>query len=184
MVRADRRPVRGAVLSLAVFLLAAFAYQSAANVTGITVNGYFQSGKREDTAMILISSERVDGLNGEMTYDPNLFSNPIVTTSSGSVGYTALGNEVSPGVFRFVLYKNPANQPLALENAVLSFSLEAKADLVNSTMSTVNFTMAASARVVSNPDGSSSAVSVQPTTFQSFTIFVNGASAKDWQLYE
>jgi hypothetical protein len=168
----------------ALVAIALANFPALAEVTAVTFDGFMKSGKGGNVWMMVASPDSVDGLNGEMSFDTNLFSNPAVFADVGSPGFTALGNEVSPGLFRFILYKNPANQNLSQADPVLRFSLFAKPGLLSSTSSQVTFTMAASARVVVGDGGATSAVSVQPTTFEPFTIFIGGASAKNWELYE
>lgn len=182
MLCGNRKSVRNAFPAL--LALGSLVLSARAEVTGITANGYMRSGRTGATTMMIVSPESVDGLNGEFTFDANLFSNPGINIDNGSQGFTALGNEVAPGVFRFILYKNPANQPLNQDLPVLRFYLTPAPNLVHSTMSTVNYTMSAAARVVVGEGGAASAVSIQPTTFQSFTVFVNGAATKNWELYE
>lgn len=180
-----KRFMRNSILAMLLAAIFAVGVKSATSeVTGVTFPGYFDAGRISGTSMVLISPDSVDGINGEMTFDPALFSNPLVLVDTGSPGYTALGNQTAPGVFRFILYKNPADTSLDLTKPVIEFVLTPIAVLHHSTQSTVNFTMSAAARVVPGTGGASTAVSITPTTFQPFTIFIGGSKAKDWVLYE
>jgi hypothetical protein len=116
-----------------------------------------------------------------MVFDPALLSNPRVTADLGSLGYTALGNETSPGHFRFVLFKNPANAPVDGGRAVLGIYFSA-ADVQGSRLTTVTFTMPAAARIVPGPP--TTVLSVQPTVFEPFQVIINGNATRNWSLYE
>ena len=171
----------------ALFLL--LMTRAEAQVTANVNDLYIRSGKSAVNHMFLFSSQGdVDGINGELTFDSSLLMNPSVDPSSGAKGFIAEGNEVTPGVFRFILYKSPADASLDLSSAVLFFRFESVPDLTSSMTSDLSFTMtsSAAARVISAENGEVISIGEQgeTVTFNPCTAFINRASARDWHLYQ
>jgi len=113
----------------------------------------FVSGKIGTAAFKLISPDTVDGINGEIIFDTYALSNPSVTTAAGAPGFTAQGNLVSPGKYRFVLYKNPPDTVLDLTQPVINFNFDVLSNLVGTYQTQSDFTIAAAARILPAPPG-------------------------------
>jgi hypothetical protein len=122
----------------------------------------------------LSCAQQVAGVNGEIRYNADYFGEPTVSAATGASGFTALGSEIEPGKFRFVLYKSPT-AALDLTKPVLNLALVTKTipHAVSSTQ--VTYALSAAAK----PDGTSylDDVRFSPVTIQ----FQSDAS--DWNLF-
>lgn len=121
--------------------------------------------------------ELLAGINGQFNYDPAIFSEPDVAGGPGSSYFLALGNEVAPGQFRFVLYADPT-RTLASNKVVLYFSLRAANPIPGGETSTVSFSDVAA----STPDGVSLST-LTTVNFQDIEILLNENAAQSWQDY-
>lgn len=121
------------------------------------------------------SDEAVAGLNGEISWDPALFSDPVVQRGSGALGFTLLSNQNDTGKLRFVLYADPTAS-LNLDAPVLYFSLRVADPVTQGQQATISYSIGAAAR----PDGTSflSDVDLQPVT-----VRLIQTSVTDWSLY-
>ena len=132
--------------------------------------------------MRLASDQTVDGLNGELTFNPAVLTNPRVAPAAGATGYTAAGNQTTAGTFRFLLFKDPPDASLNLAQPVIDFLFDVVAGYTLATDTQVNFTLAAAAhRVPGNPPnvisigrgGPGGNPPPKTVAFQSFTVRVN-----------
>lgn len=115
------------------------------------------------------------GINGQLNYDPARFTNPRVDLAGGSQGFIVLGNEVTPGQYRFVLYANPT-AILQVFNPLLGFKLDTTAALPAGT-SVLSYTLEAA----SDPNG----VSLPGVNFANASVtYVQPRNAvNEWSVY-
>lgn len=171
--------------AVVVAAVVAVAASSLADVTGVTNDITLKSGARGVAQLRLQSDTPVDAINGEIMYDPALLLDPVAAITLGSGGFTAMSNEVQPGLLRFVLFKNPADQTLGLNAPVLNFGFTAVGGLATSMDVPVTYTMAAAAMIDPTDPMSAISIGVAGTVdFQSFTVSINSTYVEDWVLYE
>lgn len=154
------RVFRSRFLSAAAILLAlilAAPSTSFSDVTGTVPSGTLMSTQQGTYSLSLVSDTDLGAINGELTYDPALLTSPSVVTGAGAAGFTAMGNELSAGVYRFVLYNDDPGAVLNLASPVLDFSFAGVAGLDYADIAEVNFTIEAAAYLDS---GSGNAISV------------------------
>lgn len=190
--------LRRTIHSVAALLAAIAALPAAAQVTGSAPDISIDTGASGTTSFSLAVTDagRIDGINGEITYDGALLGNPVVAVAPGQpAGYVAEGNELADGVYRFVLYQNPPGDPLDTSVPVMTFSFDAEPGLIGPPqIATVDFTvmnplpdplnpllnMPAAARIVPGPPDTVISVGIgggQAVTFESFDITVNRIQA-------
>lgn len=137
--------------------------------------------------MDIDATQAFAGVNGELNYDPAVFSNPRVYPYSGAYKFTALGNEIEPGKFRFVVYNNPT---YAMTEGVpqVEFALDVVNDTaLRGTQHFVTFDNALSA--LSTPEGVSFGVAApdglgEAVTFGTYTVNIEETAVADWSFYE
>jgi hypothetical protein len=134
------------------------------------------------------AGEQVAGINGQMTFDTNYFGAPQIQVGPAAPGFTILGNEVSPGKFRFVVYADPT-AIMGLQTPVMFVRLTAAGTLPQDGSTTIDFLNGPVD--TSDPDkaGESAAatqngVSIGSVTFNSVTVALNETAATDWVRYE
>lgn len=175
-------PGSGIILRRAVVLacFAAAITPASAHVTGTVPSGVLMSGEGGTYSLMLTSELALGAINGELTYDPALLTAPSVAAGAGAAGFTAMGHEMTPGVFRFVLYNEDPEAVLSLASPVLDFSLTAASGIEYAAVAGVDFTIKAAAYL---EPGSGNAISVgvggplgnpapEEVDFQSFEILV------------
>ena len=135
-----------------------------------------RSGLPVQFRLSLESPEAVAGIQGQLNYDSTLFSSPQVLMAMGSVGFNVLGNEVTPGEFRFVIYADPTAN-LMLGPAVAEFMLQSNSSLPYDQPTTIYYSMEAAAR----PDGTSF---LDAVSFGDVEVLMNRAGVEHWLMYE
>jgi hypothetical protein len=162
------------VASLGLLACAAWAATYAVTSKPLVVQARHSSGSAVMFQLDVDCAQEIAGVNGEIRYNSSYFGQPAVSAGSGAPGFTALGSEIEPGKFRFVLYRSPTAAVDAAK-PVLTFSLTTKTIPRNVSQTQVLYAFAAAAK----PDGSSylDSVSFSPVTIQ----FQAGAS--DWGLF-
>jgi len=166
-------------------------FPAAADVLGEAADFPVRRGQPAEAFLRLVSSGRVDGLNGEISYDPALLLNPRVAAGPGAAGFTALGHEVEPGRYRFVLFNPEADAPLNVALPVLRFQFDTPFSNTVSRAVEVRFAdqgpaRAAAARVVEGADPSVISVGVtggENVSFLPFTITIGGNAVARWEWY-
>lgn len=187
-----RRTVLRWALMATMALSALLADQVRAQVTLFTQPMHVPSGKTGGSLIRIESAEPVDAINGEITFNSALLSNPQLYPIDPISDFTLLTNLVSPGVFRFVLYRNPVTVPIPQNDSVLVLGLTAAPGLTNSVESPVVYSIKAAARI--DPNDPTSAISIgiggpggnppaQNVDFQTFSVFIGGSEVRDWALY-
>lgn len=123
----------------------------------------------------LVSSKVVAGINGQLDYDPNLFTNPQIQKSLPTQNFNVLGNLVAPGQYKFVIYADPTAS-INTKDPIVYFRLETNPGTA-ANLSTLSFSTAAA----SDP----SAISLT-SAFANIQINVleNRNAASDWAIYE
>lgn len=131
------------------------------------------SGSAGTFSMSLTATENVEGINGEVVFDPAIFSTPSVAVALGQAGdVIAMGNEVSPGLYRFILYSTTATS-LNIGAPVLQFSFTVRPEVNLQQNPSFSFTMELSAAAsVSGPEPTN-VTSVDPVDFQPFSTVVS-----------
>lgn len=119
----------------------------------------------------LESGLAVQGLNGDIEFDPAVLGSPKVTLSLGTRGFELPTREISPGVFRFLLYPQFSNRDIDQERPVLIIRLRALPGLQAETTTQVTFSAAAAGHIVVGGQPFDT-VSLKPTDFQSFSVNV------------
>ena len=117
----------------------------------------------------------VAGVNGELVFDTALFSNPQIMQGPGAPSFIVMGNEYTPGHYKFVAYADPT-RTMALGSPVLYIRLQAAHQFEHSTISTLTYPMAAAS--------DNTGASLTPCTFADIQISVNSTGAQHWALYE
>ncbi len=124
-------------------------------------------------------AEAVAGINGRLTYDPAIFHNPAIGLQVGAAGFTALGNEVAPGDFRFVIYANPT-ATMNLNLPVAEFNIDVDPLAPFNTTQTLSFDTSAAG----SPEGQSFAAQGKSVSFADFVVNINANAAEAWAVYE
>ncbi len=122
----------------------------------------------------LSSSQAVAGIQGQINFDSTIFSNPQVLTGPGASGFTAMGNLVAAGQYRFVAYANPT-KAMTLGTIAIEFRFDTASVLPVTGSRTITYTLEAA-----------STTSGQSLTgdFSNVTVVFRHNSADDWMLYE
>jgi len=161
--------------------LIALAATGRADVQGVGVNTAGYPGKDVMIPLQLVSSDSVAGINGQLVYDTNLFSNPRIVQGSGASGFVVLGNDVSNpaetgvGRFNFVVYADPTST-MDLSSPVVYFFFMIADNIPHTTIGNLLYQIAAT----SDPTAQSLA-----TQFDGIHIYLNStATGKSWALYE
>ncbi len=181
------------LLGAGALVFAVSARMIVADVIGAVDNAEGGSFDSVVARMTLNAGDRVDGINGELTFDPDLLSDPSVNASEpGASGFTADGHLVSPGVFRFILYKDPADASLSLADPVLEFEFTLNDADQKFVSTNLQFTAAAAGRIISTPQrfdvvsiaigGPGGDPPPEIVTFGPFMIEIRSA-ARDWRFY-
>jgi hypothetical protein len=124
----------------------------------------------------LTSSQALAGIQGQINYDPAIFSNPAVFGGVGLSGFTVMGNLVAPGQYRFVAYANPTKS-MSLAFTALQFRLDTSAALPQTGSRTITYTYEAA----STTDGQS----ISSVDFSNVNVVFQRNSAKDsWVIYQ
>lgn len=144
-----------------------------ARVDSDAVNGSAAKGTTINFPLKLSTTQWVGGINGELTYDPTLFSAPSITEGPGAVGFIALGNLVSPGHFKFVLYSDPVTK-INTSLAAAYFQMTV-APTVSSKIGTLTYTSTGASDTGANSLG---------TLFKPVTINLQANGINNWALYE
>lgn len=165
-----------------------------AQVTGTVENAWVDPGATVTVGLTLDSLTAVHGINGELSFDPAVLSNPQVTLGAGAPGYIVRGNETAPGTFRFILYDPDPEAAMSTLLPVIEFSFSANPDITSDTPTVLTFSMEAAANI---PDlGQTDVISIgqggpggapppQTVTFNGFSIIVVKENrARDWSLYD
>lgn len=160
------------MLILLVMIAGVAAY---ASVTSDPVSGSAARGAYIVIPLKLNTTQTVGGINGELDYDVNFFSNPTIIAGPGASGFIALGNVTSPGKFRFVLYSDPT-KPLNLKLDVAEFQFTVSSTLLpKSQIQHLTYSIAAASDTAANSLGA---------TFKQVDIKLQGNAANAWALYE
>jgi hypothetical protein len=146
----------------------------AAGVTSDPVSGTAYAGNTVQIPLTLHSATPVAGLNGEFQYDPALFSNPTIQAGPGAAGFTALGNLVTPGHYKFVIYSDPTKN-MNLGQLVAQFQVTVAKNVGKSAVATVTYPGSAAS------DASAKSLSATLGTVQ---IKLASSGATDWAFYE
>jgi len=142
------------------------------------------------TLSLMPSSTSIDGISGELHYDPVLLTNFRITPGPGAAGFFGDGFSAVPGIFTFVLYKSIPGGTLGLSNPIITVAFD-KSPAAPVFTTTVSYAMEAAGQIT-NPSlgevisiGVASASNPNPQTiaFGAFNVeTVN--DAQDWVLYE
>ena len=164
------------LLIVGVLGASALSARAQSTVVGDAVHATAVAGYDIMFALTVTSPEDVAGLNGEITYDTTYLSNPAVSLGAGAAGFTALGNEMTPGVFRFVLYADPT-QAIQQSLAALQFSIHVADTVPQGHDEVLNYTIQAAGRA----DGTSYLTNI---ALAPVTIHLLQTGVTDWALYE
>ncbi len=124
----------------------------------------------------LQTTDAVAAVQGQINYNPAILSNPRVSAAEGAPGFIALGNQIQPGKYNFVVYANPTQSMLTWVTEVW-FVFDTATVIPPGTVSVVTYELEAA----STPAG----VSITPVDYAPVTLAVGGnASEGDWMLYE
>jgi hypothetical protein len=134
------------------------------------------------------AGEQIAGINGQMNFDPALFSAPELQVGPGALGFIGLGNESAPGKFRFVLYADPT-QLVGQLTPVLYVKLTASGSLPADGQSTITFLNGPIGSGDPDKAGESAAssaegVSLAGVQFSEIVVALDQSAAGDWLLYE
>jgi hypothetical protein len=121
----------------------------------------------------LTSAQAVAGINGQLDFDANLFSNPQIQKGVPTQNFNVLGNQVSAGHYKFVVYADPTAS-MSLKDPVVFFRIQVSSNATHSAISTMSFSEAAS---------SSPAALSLTTAFANIQVNLLGNAAKDWAIY-
>jgi hypothetical protein len=173
-----KRPMRilsSRILSLMLCAAAiAGVAWAVAVVTSKSVTVYTERGRYFSFSLDVDCASSVAGVNGELAYDPDLFSLPSVELGAGTAGFTVMGNETAPGRFRFVVYKSPTAS-IDLSKAALTFTFKA-ADRYNISGSQIVY----SVNAAGDSNGTSYLDSIQ---FSPVTVYIK-TGARNWSLFQ
>lgn len=162
---------------MAAFLLLAAVGQlvwASVNSEPVTANG--KKGEYLIIPLKLISPQMVGGINGELTYDPTLFSNPTIISGNGSnIGMIALGNQVSAGHFKFVVYSDKANVAFDINQPVAFFQVKVAPTVSQSQIAKLTFQTVGACDIAANTLGAS---------FAAINVKLLSNGVNDWALYE
>lgn len=158
-----------------ILTLVVWASSAQAAVQSIEVNVFAFPERTVTLPLQMSTTTTLAGINGQLNYDPARFTNPRVDLAAGSPGYIVLGNEVTPGQYRFVLYANPTGI-LQVFNPLIAFKLDTTAVLPAGT-SVLSYTLEAA----SDPNG----VSLPDVNFANASVtYVQPRNAvADWLVY-
>ena len=144
----------------------------------VTVIGY--PGQQVSFSLDVSATVAVAGINGELTYDSTVLSNPEIQRGLGALGFNVLGNPVAPGQFNFVVYADPtANLNLTRPIAFFVFDISDQAVGETSTIVTYEMEAAGSAEGISLTNDDNSDIQ-----FGNVTIEIGGNAVEDWMIYE
>lgn len=162
------------MLVLLITVAGGIAWAATSQVTSDIVNSGGALNSNVLLPLKISSLKPVAGINGEFVYDPTYFSDPAILPGGGAPSFTFLGNLVSPGHFKFVIYSDPVKSmdptwPVAM------FQVKVIKRPAKSTTSVITFGTPAA--------GDTSAASLS-TTFSNINIKLNANGVNDWALYE
>jgi hypothetical protein len=126
------------------------------------------------------AGESVAGINGQLNYNTAIFHTPTVTAGSGAGGFIALGNEVSPGAYRFVLYNNPT-AAMNLNEPVIEFSFVGRTDMPQDIESEITFT---GGTAPERDEASSNLAGVSLATDLAPVLVIKKNAVVNWSFYE
>lgn len=145
-----------------------------ARVDSDAVSGSAAKGAVITFPLKLSTTQGVGGINGELTYDPTLFTAPSITEGPGASGFIALGNLVSPGHFKFVLYSDPV-KAINVNLAAAYFQVQVQPTVAAQKVGTLSYTSTGASDTNANALG---------TLFKSVNINLQANAVHDWVLYE
>ena len=125
--------------------------------------------------LVLNSDQIVAGINGELTYDPAKFLNPVLLATAETAAFNVLGNSPQPGKFRFVVYADPT-AALNLSAPIFYIQLQAANIVPLSPTETLTYTISAA----SSPTG----ISLDGVAFQPITVQMDQAAVRNWAIYQ
>lgn len=164
---------------MAAVLLLAAAGQMIWAAT-VSSQSYTVDGKRGEVLCIplkLVTTSAVAGINGELDYDSTLFSNPTIITGTGAnYGTIALGNTVSAGKFKFVVYNDPV-KAIDPSQPVAYFQVKVAPTVSQSQLAKLTFLTTASGA------GDTTGVGLG-ASFAAFNVKLLSNGVQDWALYE
>lgn len=167
---------RRTCLLTGLLLILAFHQTAMATVTGTLSGGLPPAGMPMILRLDLTADTPVAAINGQLDYGSAWFSNPTIQTGSGAEGFLALGNEVAPGQYRFVVYANPTSL-FAMGQAAVYFQLDTISPYPATGTTQIQFSLEAASDGVG--------VSLADVDFGGLTLSFDGKNAiGDWALYE
>jgi hypothetical protein len=128
----------------------------------------------------LSSAQQVAGINGQLNFNTARLESPSIQVGPGASNFIALGNETTPGHFRFVLYSDPVKamnlaQPVAYFR-ILSKPIDTSAV---SYVETLSFSSGSNDIGAGDPNATSLGA-----TFSDIKLTMGGNAAHDWAYYE
>ncbi len=184
----------GSLLGLVAFAVS--PHVIIADVTNDTYTALTKIGETLSLRFTLTSTNGVAGINGEVNYDPAVFSSPQVVEDIGMNGFTVLGNEMEPGKFRFVAYSNPVTEAAlvspfdpAESQPVLTFEFNVANDTgLQGTQEMITFDNAISAASTTDGvsigvDGGSGGLG-ETVNFDAYTVNIAATGTESWLDYK
>ena len=177
-------------------LLAGFAWPARGNVVGTADPAVRNPDASRSAPMRLTAAQTIDGIGGELTFDPALLANPRVEPAAGAAGYSADGYETAPGTFRFIVYRDPPDAAMGLGDPVVDFVFDVPSEPRTTTQAQVHFTSAAAAHAGAGDPATVLSIGVggpggtpppETVAFQDFDMDVTASRAgarPSWRLYE
>ncbi|MEN6626465.1 MAG: hypothetical protein ABFD69_09585 [Candidatus Sumerlaeia bacterium] len=162
---------RGLMLIVGL-MLAAGVCQAQVSSKAVTVTP--SRGVPTQITLDLVSSTAVAGIQGQINYDSTIFSNPKVEGGLGASGFIIMGNLVTPGQYRFIVYANPTKS-LQTAYTVLQFTFDTASVLPIGGSKTITYTIEAA----STTGGSS----ISSVNFADVTVLFKRNSADNWSIY-
>lgn len=154
--------------------IAMLAGLTGADVTSRSVTISPLRGLPQYIPLQLNSGQAVAGVQGQINFDPAIFSNPQVAAGPGASGFTVMGNLVAAGQYRFIAYSNPT-KPLLLGVGALEFRLNTASTLPLTGSRTITYTLEAA----STTGGQS-----LTGDFANVSVIFRKNHANNWMLYE
>jgi hypothetical protein len=183
------RPQLFAILLLSSFLLIGRTAYSA-----ITTAPYTTTINPLDTFVVPIkvqttAGESIAAISGQLSYHSAQFYGPRVFLGAGITDWKSAGHVVRPGIFRFVIYKDPVGiLPTNTATPTFSIQLTNAPYIIYGARAEFTFLNVTTSTDVDRQGKSSASNSLGQlfpnVSFGNITVNINQSSAENWLLYQ
>lgn len=160
----------------------------------ISLNALKATGRRGSTVTLDLRvplSSSSNGLNGQIDFDPALFSKVVVEPGTGAAGFVIRSRETQEGNLRFLLYDPDGSRSINHKKPVLRLTVHCASDIAQETVAMATFSQDAAARIIASPPGVVSVGRSGPggvppaetVQFPDVKIHILTTAAQDWGDY-